>query len=70
VGELFLVVTTHKLPLYRTEQKGQTKKDLELFASRSVDAWTMVPSGIKSAKTVNTSKMEYRKHREDMVENA
>jgi hypothetical protein len=41
------------------------------FSSRVVDAWNMVPSGIKSAKTVNSFKMAYRKeHREDTVKKA
>ncbi len=55
------VFSCHKLPYWT---KGHNKKDLELFASRSVDARNKVPSGIKSAKTVNTSKMENRKNRE------
>jgi hypothetical protein len=40
------------------------------FSKRVVEAWNMVPGVIKRSKTVRSFKNAYRRHRENMVENA
>jgi hypothetical protein len=42
------------------------------FSNRVVEAWNVVPGEIKlkRAKTVSSFKNAYRRHRENMVENA
>jgi hypothetical protein len=40
------------------------------FSKRVVEAWNMVPGVIKRLTTVSSFKNAYRRHRENMVENA
>ncbi len=46
----------------------ETRKNF--FSNRVVEAWNIVPGEIKRVKTVSSFKNAYKRHRENMVENA
>ncbi len=58
-------------PLNLSQQAARLETRRNFFSNRVVKAWNMVPGAIKRSKTVSSFfKNAYRRHREDMVENA
>ncbi len=50
--------------------KVKVGRKRNFLSTRVVEAWKIVPRVIKRSKTVSSLKNAYRRHREDMVENA
>jgi hypothetical protein len=58
-------------PLNLRQQAARLETCRNFFSNRVVEAWNMVPLVKKRSKTVSRFfKNAYRRHREDMVENA
>ena len=51
-------------PLNLKQQASRLETRRNFFSNRVVEAWNLVPSEIKSARTVHGFKNAYRKHRE------
>jgi hypothetical protein len=56
-------------PLEAAGSEARNKKKF-LLKKEVVETWSMVAGVIKRSKTVSSFKNAYRRHREDMVENA
>jgi hypothetical protein len=57
-------------PLNLKQQASRLETRRNFFSNRVVEAWNLVPSEIKSARTVHGFKNAYRKHRETLVQPA
>jgi len=57
-------------PLNLKPQAARLETRKNFFSNRVVEAWNMVPGVIKRSKAVGSFKNAYKRHRENMVENA
>ncbi len=57
-------------PLNLKQQASRLEIRRNFLSNRVVEAWNLVPSEIKSARTVSGFKNAYRKHRETLVQPA